>query len=140
MFRLKICNQIMFLNVSHWDCSIWIHFSCLLHIWHPDGSPLSVVVGSGVLIFDRFYHACPDPPRQINTKRKKRKRKKKGKTCSKNVYTIEAIQWTFVVYLILFTDFFHAVFICLNYFYFYFFFLPEIDNISFSTIARCSSK
>ena len=71
----------------------------------------------------------------INTKRKE-KWKRKGKTFYKNVYIIEAIQWTFIVYLILFTDFFHA----LLYLSRHFFFWPEIANYSFSAIARCSSK
>ena len=51
---------------------------------------------------------------------------------------MEAIQWTFMVYLILFTDFFNAL-LYLS-FYFPFIFKPEIANISFPVVARCSSK
>ena len=72
----------------------------------------------------------------INTKRNKKKTKKKRKNIfSKNVYTIEAIQWTYIIYLILLADFFHTLFICLDNF-----FWLEIANISVTVIARCSSK
>ena len=50
--------------------------------------------------------------------KKEKKRKKKETSFLKNVYTMEAIQWTLIVYLILFTEFFSRP-ICLDNSFFY---------------------
>ena len=80
----------------------------------------------------------------INTKRKQWK--KKEKPFIKNVHTMEAVHWIFIVYLILFTEFFRLFNLVYSLFSRTFlivstiFFWPEVAKISFSAIARYSSK